>query len=64
MAKEAVANARAAIAAVVIFLIFVMDVSLGGAERGSLCDDPTPRGAGCDCDVIRITQLAGSPQLV
>jgi hypothetical protein len=48
MAKEAVANARAAIAAVVIFLIFVMDVSLGGAERGSLCDDSTPRGAGCD----------------
>jgi hypothetical protein len=64
MAKEAVANARAAIAAVVIFLIFVMDVSLGEAERGSLCDVSTPRGAGCDCDVIRITQPAGSPQLV
>jgi hypothetical protein len=28
MAKEAVANARAAIAAVAIFLIFVMDVFL------------------------------------
>ena len=29
MAKEAVANARAAMAAVMIVLIFVMDVSLG-----------------------------------
>jgi hypothetical protein len=48
MAKEAVVNARAAIAAVVIILIFVMDVSLGWAERGSLCVDPPPRGAGCD----------------
>jgi hypothetical protein len=40
MAKEAVVNARAAIAAVIILLIFVMDVSLGWAERGSLCDYP------------------------
>jgi len=30
MAKEAVVNARAAIAAVMIFFIFVMDVSLVG----------------------------------
>jgi hypothetical protein len=29
-------------------LIFVMEVSLGGAERGSLCDASTPRGAGCE----------------
>jgi hypothetical protein len=40
MAKEAVVNARAAIAAVMIVLIFVMDVSVGWAERGSLRDDP------------------------
>src|SRR5436190_24059724 len=51
MAKEAVVSARAATAAVMILLIFVMDVSLGWAERGSLCDCPpleAPAAMRCD----------------
>jgi hypothetical protein len=53
MAKEAVVNARAAIAAVMILLIFVMDVSLGWTERESLCFDPpleAPAAMRCDQD--------------
>jgi len=46
MAREAVVNARAAIAAVMIFLIFVMGRLLGWAELGSLCDGPSLGDAG------------------
>jgi len=42
----------AAIAAVVIILIFVNGRLLGWAERESLCDDP-PLERGLRCDVIK-----------
>jgi hypothetical protein len=50
MASEAVVSARAATAAVMIVLNFVMDVS-SWAERGSPCDDPPLEArAALQCD--------------
>jgi hypothetical protein len=44
---EAVVSAKAAIAAIMIFFVVVMVVSSVCAVRGSLCNDPTFRGAEC-----------------
>ena len=56
-------NARAAIAAVMILFIFVMDVSLGWTERGSLCDYPPLEAlAAMRCDQNH--PVGGTTQLV